>query len=501
MKTSQKVEESRKMHSGDRSCWWLVLVLWVIGSIGLAGDLTDFEISRPELREIRNIQRTLTLLNKATKENPTDVRIAFCGTPFTNNTWWTNFVNYLETTYPDARIKGEFYGIERHFTEQLIRYAENQLFASGQDLVILQTVGYSLEFQRFVNELRERTSSDIIILTDLPRNEDQLTEPTDPKVIVPNPATFKVSPETWPTWYNNVWLPLHCEEKSLAKADVRAEAKKFLRQQSLRPDALLLGNHQLTELGNRLVLETLKPFFELSPVLPQMDPWDCSVVSTYRVPKDKPWNGNRVTLEATGNRVELVVKTGNRGKLEILVDGSIPSENPDLRVFTSVSSYPNTSWPILLKVRNVAPLVEESWRVLIQNIRTNGDGKLDFDFEVYGSKTGPDGSGRSGIEFLSKSHRVSILPEDWNLLHLFSVLKIALPERLEATWETSFFGLDVLKIEDLPIDRGVATVPVAYGLKSGRHRIEIIADEAGRERLTGIRIYKPSATNPRKRTR
>lgn len=268
VKTSQKCKDKRKTPSGGGLGWLVGLLLWMGSSVCLIGALDDFEISRPELKEIRNIQRTLTLLNKATKDSPIGVRIGFCGTPFTNNAWWTNFISHLERTYPDARIQAEFFGIERHFTEQLIRYAENRLFASGQDLVILQTVGYSLEFQRFVNELREKTSSDILVLTDLPRNENQLTEPTDPKVIVPNPATFKVSPETWPSWYNNVWLPFHCDEKSLAKADVRAEAKKFLRQQNLKPDALLLGNHQLTELGNKLVLETLKPFFELSPALP-----------------------------------------------------------------------------------------------------------------------------------------------------------------------------------------------------------------------------------------
>lgn len=97
------------------------------------------------------------------------------------------------------------------------------------------------------------------------------------------------------------------------------------------------------------------------------------------------------------------------GSGRVLIDGKKPSEFPEAYCITRPQPGP---WsPLFLsRVDHDAPLVLEDWTLRVSNV--SADGKT-WEFDVRGSVTGQDGSGRSDQPFVSQSQRVKIDPAAW----------------------------------------------------------------------------------------
>jgi hypothetical protein len=140
----------------------------------------------------------------------------------------------------------------------------------------------------------------------------------------------------------------------------------------------------------------------------------------------------------------------------------------------------------LLRVGAVAPLVAEDWSIKIHQV--SADGKL-CHFSLRGSVTGDDGEGYSTNRFVSKSGRIVIDPEDWNLAYSVGVFKRPLPDNYTATWRAVLRGTD--NAEPPEAAPGTeACVTVAQGLSPSPRVLELRGSSL-QEQLRAVRFYCP----------
>jgi hypothetical protein len=173
-----------------------------------------------------------------------------------------------------------------------------------------------------------------------------------------------------------------------------------------------------------------------------------------------------------------------------LIDGRKPSVVAELHGFTRVSAFPQSDWPILLRVGSAAALVEEDW--FLQVDEASADGKV-CRFKVRGSVTGEDGEGVSTNRFVSRSGRVVIEPDDWNVAYSVAVFKRPLPAGHVAKWKSVLRGADVVRAPE--VGPGVeAVVTVAQGLAPGKHVLELRGGGVGG--VLKVRSYRPPGAGP-----
>jgi hypothetical protein len=161
----------------------------------------------------------------------------------------------------------------------------------------------------------------------------------------------------------------------------------------------------------------------------------------------------------------------------ILIDGKKPSAFPAAYRITRPQPRP---WsPLFLsRVDHDAPLVVEDWAVTVSHV--SPDGKQ-WDFDVRGSVTGPDGSGHSDRPFAGRSGRVKIDPEAWFRGFYPPTGKVLpLPEGYTIRWQVLPMFADTYRapVIDDPAKENATTV--VQGIANTKHTLEIIANDAAR---------------------
>ena len=110
-------------------------------------------------------------------------------------------------------------------------------------------------------------------------------------------------------------------------------------------------------------------------------------------------------------------------------------------------------------------------------------------FKVEGSKTGADGEGETGKRFVSKSGRVVIEPDDWNLDYAQRVFKQPIPVSSQIRWEVVAHCADKFTspgVKDASVE---TTLTLAQGFANGKHGLEI---EGGPDKpIAAIRVFRP----------
>ena len=216
-------------------------------------------------------------------------------------------------------------------------------------------------------------------------------------------------------------------------------------------------------------------------------------MKTYEVGKDVRWVDGKLRLDFEGNRVEVIGKSGSTAPAAVRIDGRKPSEFPELYGFTrAVTKSPGkwpVKWPIIAPIGSEKPLQVEDWTLTVKREDAAND-KL-FSFTLTGSKTGPDGDGRSDARFVSKSGRVVIEPNDWNATYALSLAGIKpVPDAFEVNWRVEpRFADDFIS----PGVTNVATetlITLASGLSNGFHSLEISGTDT--TPIAAIRVYRPA---------
>ena len=123
-----------------------------------------------------------------------------------------------------------------------------------------------------------------------------------------------------------------------------------------------------------------------------------------------------------------------------------------------------------LRAGSEAPLLREEWTLTIDLQSADV-----YTFSLVGSKTGPDGSGRSDQRFVSRSRRVVIEPGHWNLAYALKLAGTApRPAQVIARFRVEPHFVD--QVRGAPHDPAhERAVTVAQGLASGPHVLTLQA--------------------------
>ena len=420
------------------------------------------------------IQRTMTLLASSTPAHRNTVRVLFYGQSITEQDWSRQVADWLRHKYPNANLVIENRAIGGHSSQLLWRTAEADLYPFQPDLLIFHVYGSHIDYEKLIRRVLQRTTAEVLLQTDHITKPEELVDPAS----LPAPTM-----KDWSAWWNTFFLPdLVKRLGHIELLDQRVLWRQYLNQNHLAPTQLLKDGVHLNDWGCFVMSQLVEQHLVYHAGAPK--DWAALVKD------EKPrWQGDRLEMDFTGNRVDLVPLEADAGtKVRVLIDGKPTSAIPQLYGVTRVSPWPGTSWPLILRTEAKTPLQLEDWTVNFHN--ASEDGKS-FTFEVVGSRTGPDGGGRNDAPFVSNSGRVAIEPDDWNLAYCKAVFKSAIPADLKATWTVVPHFADEPTMPAAGDPSVEALVTVAQGLSNGLHHLVLEREPGTSTRLKAIRIYHP----------
>ena len=425
----------------------------------------------------QNIQRTLTLLATSTPARRHTVRILFYGQSITEQDWSRTVAATLRRRFPDANLVVENRAIGGHSSQLLVKTAEADLYPFYPDLLVFYVYGSHIEYENIIRRVRERTTAEILIQTDHATRDEDLTEETDPA---------KLSPKQWNAWMNYSFLPATIQAHGCGFVDQRRLWKQYLKDFNLPAARLLKDGVHLNDHGNYLMAELVQAQFAHRP---GDGPRPDELGRNQDPPSGRGiWRGktagSALSLRAIASTPSAA--PGPPRRRGFASTAGAPSEIPELRGVTRVQAFPGSSWPCLLRVSSQAPLLAEDWTLTLTRV---GDGLKECAFTVSGSKTGPDGEGTSTARFVSKSGRVVLEPDDWNLAYCNKVFKRTVPAGHPIHWKTADHFADAFVSPGIKDPAVETTVTLAQGLKNGRHTLEI--EGSPQTPLAALRVYRP----------
>ncbi len=449
----------------------------------LAADFPPVRFLGDPANHGRNIQRTMRLLAESTAEAPNTVRVLFYGQSITEQGWWKIVADDLRARFPHASLVIDNRALGGFASQMLVRCVESDVVSFQPDLLIFHVFGAHDKYEDIIRTVRERTCAEILIQGDhLNAKGDWRGEETDPA---------KVTTKNWSSFMNYKHLPAMVAKYGTGFVDQRAVWKRYLTDHGLEPQALLKDNVHLNPHGEWLMAECVKPHLVRRADLGDAtaDDWVKTINAA------EPWKAGKLRLEFEGSRVDVIVgSSGGSGPLTFLIDGKKPSEWPELHAFTRALSKPGGKWPVIAPVRSEKPLLLEQWTLQAQRDAANGK---HFTFSVAGSATGPDGAGRSDAHFVSKSGRIAITPEDWNVGYALGLAQVKpVPDKFTVTWQVEARFTDELRFLVIPPNDRLPPQPqrdsaviIANGLPNTRHVLEIAGDAAAP--IRSVRVCRP----------
>jgi len=261
----------------------------------------------------------------------------------------------------------------------------------------------------------------------------------------------------------------------------------------LPPAALLApdGGH-LGAQGNFLLAEVIKRHLRHDNER-AADPQ--GLVRTVLVGRDVRWQRGRLALPFDGNRIDVVATRPGMdtdGFVRVLVDGAPPSRHQALAAISRPNADPNRDWPwevgAITRVDRRAPLLVEDWTVRLTEV---APGAASASFELFGSVTGFDGSGRSDQPFVSRSGRVALSPADWFLAEPTRRFKVPIRSGFRITWRVVPQFTDSYAVPSWLAPGRDAADTLLQGLPPGKHRLELVTEGGTPPPIAAIRVYRP----------
>ena len=438
-----------------------VAALTLVCVAAMAGGFPKPRAPRDASRYGQHLQRTMTLLATSTPQRRHTVRILFYGQSITVQEWWKAVEADLRRRFPHADIVCENRALGGFASQLLVRTAEYDLYPFYPDLLIFHVYGHHVRYEDIIRRTRQRTTAEILIQT------DHVTKQVE---------------ERWTKMMNYTFLPRYATKYGCQLAHVRESWKQYLKDHGLKPQQLLRDGAHLNEHGELLMAELVSQELVYRPDLPQ-DSWR-GMVRTCVVGEDVKWEGDTLTLEFEGNRVDALAAPGGGGPTRVRIDGKRPSELPELYYHARPSGTAGVGWPAIKRIAWQKPLVVEDWTATFSHFNDKQD---EFTFTVAGSKTGPDGRGTAKERFVSTSGRVVIEPDDWVFEYCRRVSKKRTPDGFKVRWKVRPLFVDVFEPPRVADPSREHAVTLAQGLTNARHRLELV----GKTTLRAIRVYRP----------
>ncbi len=429
----------------------------------------------------KHIQRSMSLLADSTPEKRRTVRILFYGQSIVGQKKWPDAIAHdLARRFPHADIVYDNRAIGGFSSQYLVNTAEGDLYPFYPDLIVFHVYGAHDDYQRIMHNIRSRTTAEIAIVTDHPKRGDY------------EDGQWK-DRGWWSEFMMGTMVPKVAEKYGCQLIDIHPPWKAYLEIHSLDSSAMLKDGVHPNDYGGWLMSELVGRELVHTPgVEAQADPW----VKTYRVGKDVRFRDGKLTLPFVGNRVVALAARGeNPASLDVRIDGRKPSTFPTCYAHLRTSGCPNVDWPAILRVdwKNDERAVED-WTLTVDEVHTPN---TDFTFHVAGSKTGPDGAGRSTERFVSDSGRVIIEPDMWHVERDFRFKKgrgKAVTPGWEVTWSTAGLFADRYAAPKAVDSTREHPVTLAQGLPNGKHTLTLTVVGDGEPAIEAIGVYRPPVT-------
>jgi hypothetical protein len=413
------------------------------------------------------IQRTMTLLATSTPRHRNKVRILFYGQSITEQEWSKLVADDLRKRFPNADLDIQNRAIGGFAAQMLIRPAEHDLYPFYPDLLIFHVYGANQQYEQIIQSVRSRTTAEVLMQL------DHVTKwPTPP--FDPNGDKGM----WWDNLMNTRLLPEIARKYGCGLVDIRNGWLDYLKANRLEPKDLLKDGVHLNAHGNYVMAELIKQYLVYRPDLPG-DSWK-DLVRTYEIGKDVQWKDGKLRLEFEGNRVDVLAGEADGKSAQVLIDGKKPSEFPGCYYVPRPTPGP---WsPLaLVRVDREKPWVLEDWSLKITSVNADS---TQWQFQVAGSVTGPDGHGSNAAVFTSNSGRVKIDPQAF-----FRNGKVSVG--YEIKWKVLPMFVDAYRS---PATTGATednAVAVAQGLDNGKHLLELTSS-GGVPAIRAIRVYRPA---------
>ena len=451
----------------------LIAVLFRGPAATWAGDTPPFAPPAPPKDPAAlglHIQRTMTLLATSTPEHRHKVRVLFYGQSITEQDWSRQVADDLRRRFPNADLEIENRAIGGFASQLLIRPAEHDLYPFYPDLLIFHVYGANQEYEQLIKAVRSRTTAEVLM------QKDHVTR-WPPAVI----DERQDKGMWWDNLMNHHLLPEIARKYGCGLADIRGPWLDYLKANHLEPKALLKDDVHLNDHGNFLMAELIKRDLVYRPDLAD-DEW-VGLARTVEVGKDVAWDNGTLTLEFEGNRVDAIAdpsSVGTTAPARILVDGKKPSEFPAVYRITRPTPGP-WSLQTVTRVDHDKPLVLEDWTLRVTAVNADS---TSWQFDVTGSKTGPDGSGSNRSTFVSRSGRVKIEPGSW-----FPFKTGNVPVGYEIRWKVLPMFVDEYRAPKVDDPSREATTTLLQGISNARHTLQILAE--GPVPIRAFRVYRP----------
>jgi hypothetical protein len=447
------------------------------------------------------IQRTMSLLSTSNKEKQNKVRILFYGQSIVAGLNSESIIKKLREQYPDAIIEYENRAIGGFTAPSLVRTATHDLYPYYPDLLIFHVYNgvENGELERIVYNTKKYTTSEILLFN---HHYAWIQDSTG----LAN-RTYKDDIES------DYWRLL-AQKYGCELVNVRKDWKEYIDKNPSIEINNLMGDEVKSNVhpnkkGHKLLEFLLLRHLKFNPIACGKENMGWfNEVRTYdmrRFSEEKKdefeINGNfsnsemgvildsaTLNMEFDGNRIEIIIPNKTYGKfsyLDILVDGEMPSKNPNLYYATRPSvAFGERVRPALKRITLGDNPILEKWKLTITKI----DRKNNFlEFTLDGVKTGYDGKGNNLGRFISNSGRIIIEPSDFFIFDSEKITNKQTPVGFVINWEVkpNFY-------DRIHLNNKVKSYVVAQGLENGSHTLTLIQDGTkGGFPIKSIIIYRP----------
>ncbi|HAH24314.1 MAG TPA: hypothetical protein DCL77_11270 [Prolixibacteraceae bacterium] len=430
----------------------------------------------PELPDTTNYgqytSRTMHLLQSSTPEKPNTVKILIYGQSISVQDWWLEVKKSIQSRYPHANLIMENKAIGGFASQMLCKTVEMDVSTFYPDMVLLHIYGSNQLYDSVLYTIRSRTAAEVAIQTDHFTGEN-----------------------AWSDTMSYYFLPKMAEKYKCDLINIRDPWKKYLTDHQLQAKDLLKDEVHLNKYGEFLMAELIKPLFEYKSKYAS-DPFD--LCTTMVEGKDFKIHKNQLVLPFSGNRVDVVFENKLiHVNAKVLLDGRRPSEFQGTYFMTRPYAANGKGWPwslpAMIHIQHQTPWIAEEWTCKFTEATVPYE---DFSFEISGSVTGKDGSGKASEDFVSTSKRVIISKGDaekggdWHLNRSYKVMKTIVNAGDEVKWKTYSISVDSIQNTGAPETENTGIV-LFQGIPNTLHKLEIIAQDRLKLPIHEIKVYRP----------
>jgi hypothetical protein len=370
------------------------------------------------------------------------------------------------------------------------------VIAEQPDLILTYTGGTPEGLDGLLTEVRRHTTADVIVPSLHFFRRSTLSEEEIENGAAPWEKVREV-----------------CRKHHAEFVENRRELADYLKRISAEPAALVAdgvhqNDHGRTRIWDNIVRHIAKP--DQFTYAPKSRERQINVVGLEATATEKiTWTGAwetagpikrtsseraRVTIEFTGNRIDLIGRKGLQGgTASVLLDGT-PADLAPAYFTTYLEPLPSAApHPLKLGKGDVAPhaielrrnVVPQSWTIAMTSDSGN--------YRIEGSATGFDGEGSLDQPFISHSGQIGIDPALWRSGRIEQKgSPVIYGNRKDDRFTFDVYRSCVGKITFRGEPSEQFYQPLAQNLVNGRHVLELVPAGDGEVSIEAFYVYQPA---------